>query len=33
MENVCATAQKVLIEWLKRKCDAKIPTDPVQLVN
>jgi len=33
MSNVCATDQKTLIGWLKRKGDAKIPNMSEQLTN
>ena len=33
MSNVCATDQKILIGWLRRKGDAKIPSDGRGLTN
>ena len=33
MSNVCTTDQKVLVGWLKRKGNAKIPSDCRELTN
>lgn len=33
MLNVCATDQNVLIEWLRRKSNAKIPSISIEFPN
>jgi len=33
ISNACATDQKILIRWLRRKGDTKIPSDSSKLTN